>query len=179
MKAVLFLISFGFTLVSIGQKSFVEPYYRLKVSKEDSDLLFNTWKIFLDGIRKSDRQILSQASLSKVKCHAQGHLIAISAETKTLSIDYFIDSVITKIHNSELLGVMTDSTFKLSKTRYPDEKPSNFRLANGQNLILYDIYFTYAIPRGSAKYVSYIEFDFVKINARLAFFGLKIESPLP
>ena len=174
----LFLI-FSLT-ASVRVHSQWERVNRMKMSKHDSIMLIQSWKLLLQGIRNKDHKGIVDISLEKVYCKSNGQLLSGLPKGDLISTNLFIDSVVDKFYDSHLMSLLKDSVYRLSKTIYPDRKPSNLLLPKGKRLILYDVYFLDLAPHRNGDGVSdynYYIFQFVKIDSQFKFFGLHLESP--
>ena len=179
MKLISILAIFFFTMTckTFSQKHFVDREEILMLSNEDSILLVDTWKSFLKRIDEKDYAAIKEGSLEKVYCKSFGHVLPGLFKDKLMPIDLFVDSVVSKFYDGHFINVLNDSTFRVSKSAYPDRKPSNFTPVKGQRLIIFDIYFIDLVPMGEAKDRNYYIFRFIKKDGKFKFFELRLESP--
>ncbi len=164
--------------LSMAQKSPLERSRSLKISKNDSIQLVNTWNSFLSGIQKKEFAKVKELSLEKVYCKGWCNVLPGKKPSELMLIDSFLSNVITKFYDSRFFGVLNDSSFHVMEVTYPDRKPLNYTIPRGQSLVLYDVYYVDYVPQPDGfKDQNYYVFRFVRSNNEYKFFGISLECP--
>ena len=163
---------------TFAQKAGLERSKSLKIDKDDSVLLVTTWNSFLQNIETKNSIQIKKQSLQNVYCKSTGHVLPDLPKNKLMPIDSFVDSIMIKFYDKHFFEVIQDSAYRIMAVIYPDRRPSNFKLATGQKLILFDIYYIDYVPTGKAvRNQNFYIFSFVKIENQYKFFGVDLQSP--
>jgi hypothetical protein len=178
IKLGFLLIAMAISNISLSQ-NFIEPSTDLKISTSDSVNLINTWNSFLKAIKEKNGKEIEDISLNMVYNNYEGTPLSDLPAKKLLPITIYKDSVLEKFDGKDFMTVLSDSSFRLYKIRYPNRKPKNLKLQKGEKLTLYSINFEHVVTKlNNRKFVNYYTFHFVKQNNKFIFFGTDLVSPI-
>lgn len=152
----------------------LEESEQLSLSKKDSIALLTTWSSFIKAIRTNDPLLIKNISLDSIICSVCEGMPRPDYENNLESIDMFIDSANINFQKADLWSTIDKNKFKIYVTKYPERKPKEIPLKEGEDLKVYAIHFRKSLKFNDQKYGQYHSFEFVKIDDRFRLY--KMES---